>query len=163
MSDKKIHTGGLETLTDIALKNSNLGLAQRLAEITQTEGGQVTRKQFKTMLGLTRKLAAATKDVAEKTVSEHVLSCVRIGAAGGHITADVLKKWIFPLVDTWPELTVAQLEDCGLTRDKVIQAGLTLLKGVREKSISHIGKEGGGYNTRILSFNIRQSPYHCID
>ena len=118
MSDRKIHTGGLESIMDVAMKNRNLSLAMRLAEITVSEGGKVTRKQFKSMLSLTRKMALATKDVAEKSVMEHVFSCVRIGAASGHMTPEILKKWIFPLVDTWPELTVAQLEDCGLARDK---------------------------------------------
>jgi len=129
MSDRKIHTGGLESIMDVAMKNRNLSLAMRLAEITVSEGGKVTRKQFKSMLSLTRKMALATKDVAEKSVMEHVFSCVRIGAASGHMTPEILKKWIFPLVDTWPELTVAQLEDCGLARDKTVTPMIEYLVG----------------------------------
>jgi len=129
MSDRKIHTGGLESIMDVAMKNRNLGLAMRLAEITMSEGGKVSKKQFKSMLSLTRKLANATRDVAEAGVLEHVFSCVRIGAASGHMTPDILKKWIFPLVDTWPELTVAQLEEAGLPRDKTVTPMIEYLVG----------------------------------
>ncbi len=39
------------------------------------------------------------------------MACVRVGASCGHLGPDLLKRCVFPHVDnTWPELTVAQLE-----------------------------------------------------
>lgn len=44
MSDRKIYSGGLANLIDLALKNQNLALALKLSDILMAEGGKVRTK-----------------------------------------------------------------------------------------------------------------------
>ena len=44
MSDRKIYSGGLTNIIDLALKNQNLALALKLSDILMAEGGKVKAK-----------------------------------------------------------------------------------------------------------------------
>jgi len=122
MSDRKIHTGGLENLVDIGMKNKDIALAVRLADILVSEGGRITKKQYKNLLALIKKCG-------DKEVYEHVFAAVKVGTVSKLMSPDILKKWIFPLLDTWPELTIAQLEDYGLSRDQTVTPMIEYLVG----------------------------------
>ena len=122
MSARKIHNGGLENLIDVAMKNKNLSLTVKLADILVSEGGKITKKQFKNLLSLSRK-SGKQEDY------ENVFSCVKIGSVSNHMTPEVLKKFIFPMLDTWPELSIAQLEDYGLSRDQTVTPMIEYLVG----------------------------------
>ena len=122
MSTRKIHNGGLENLIDVAMKNKNLSLTVKLADILVSEGGKITKKQFKHLLNLSRK-SGKQEDY------EHVFSCVKIGSVSNHMTPEVLKKFIFPMLNTWPELSIAQLEDYGLSRDQTVTPMIEYLVG----------------------------------
>ena len=122
MSDRKIQTGGLENLVDLAIKDKNSALTMKLADILLSEGGKITKKQFKNMLVMTRKNK-------RKDASEAVLNCVKIGSVSKHMTPEILKKCIFPQLDTWPEITIAQLEDYGLERDQTVTPMIEYLIG----------------------------------
>jgi hypothetical protein len=129
MSDRKINTGGLENLMDVAVRNRNVPLCLKLADILVAEGGQISKKQFKKLLGL------AKRGVPDKEAKDIVLACVRVGAAnssGGqqHLGPEVLKRCVFPHVDnTWPELMVAQLEEQGLARAHTVTPLIEFLVG----------------------------------
>lgn len=123
MSDRKINTGGLENLLDMAAKNKNVPLCIKLSDILVTEGGKVSKKLFKKLLGL-------AKRVPDKEAKEVAFACVRLGSTSGHLTPEVLKRCIFPHMDnTWPELTVAQLEDQGLGRTATVTPLIEFLVG----------------------------------
>ena len=122
MSERKIQTGGLETLIDLAIKNKNSALTMKLADILVSDGGKITKKQFKNMLTLARKSS-------DKDASEIMLSCVKIGSVSKHMTPEILKKHVFSQLDTWPELTIAQLEDYGLERDQTVTPMIEYLIG----------------------------------
>ena len=123
MSDRKINTGGLENLMDMAVKNKNVPLCLKLADILAAEGGKISKKQFKKVLGL-------AKRVPDKEAQEIVFACVRVGTGSGHLGPEVLKRCVFPHMDnTWPELTVAQLEDQGLGRAATVTPLIEFLVG----------------------------------
>merc|ERR550534_669211 len=110
MADKKLLTGGLDKLVDIALKHKNFALSYKLADILLTEGGKIEEKSFCKLL----KLAVNTE------AEEDVLSCARIGQKLGLLTNEVLKKQIFPNLHNWPELVVTSLEDVGVERKATV-------------------------------------------
>jgi hypothetical protein len=124
MSDRKINTGGLENLMDVAVRNKNVPLCLKLADILVAEGGKISKKQFKKLLGLAKRVTD------NKDAKDIVLACVRLGAGCGHLGSEVLKRGVFPHVDnTWPELTVAQLEDQGLGRAHTVTPLIEFLVG----------------------------------
>jgi hypothetical protein len=57
MSDRKITTGGLENLMDLAVKNKNVPLCLKLTDILVSEGGKISKKQFKKLLGLAKRVS----------------------------------------------------------------------------------------------------------
>lgn len=122
MADRKIYTGGIENLLSLSMKNKNIALSMKLADIMISDGGCISKKAFKSMLGMLEKTEG-------KDVSDNVLACVKIGAASNLMTPDILKRYIFPLLDTWPELCIAQLEEYGLGRDQTVTPIIEFLVG----------------------------------
>merc|ERR1719228_2477094 len=57
------------------------------------------------------------------------MACVRLGAHLKFITPEVLKKQIFPQLNSWPELIIAALEESGLSRDMTITPMVEWLVG----------------------------------
>jgi len=110
MAEKKLLNGGLDKLVDIAIKHRNFGLSCKLADILVSEGGKIEEKNFAALL----KLALKTKS------DEDLLSCAKIGQKLGFLTPEVLKKQIFPNIDSWPELVVTSLEEVGVGRDVTV-------------------------------------------
>jgi len=107
MGEQKILSGGLNRLVEVAVSQKNLPLGIKLAEILLGEGGKLKEEHFTVLLSL----AAKSKD------EDAIFSCVRLGTAADLITPDQLKKDIFPSLESWPELVVASLEECGLGRE----------------------------------------------
>jgi hypothetical protein len=122
MSDRKIYSGGIQNLIDLALKNQNLALALKLSDILLVEGGKVTIKQFKQMLMLSKKTDS-------KETHEDMFAAVRIGARFKYLTPDMLKRHVFPSLETWPELTIAQLEEYGVGRAETVTVMIEYLVG----------------------------------
>jgi hypothetical protein len=122
MSDRKIYSGGIQNLIDLALKNQNLALALKLSDILLVEGGKVTKKQFKQMLMLSKKTDS-------KETHEDMFAAVRIGARFKYLTPDMLKRHVFPSLETWPELTIAQLEEYGVGRAETVTVMIEYLVG----------------------------------
>merc|ERR1719273_1714129 len=58
-----------------------------------------------------------------------LMPVVRLGAACGHVSPELLKKSVFPRLRTWPELVVAQLEEAGLERAATVTPLLEWLIG----------------------------------
>jgi len=110
MAEKKLLNGGLDKLVDIAIKHKNFGLSCKLADILVSEGGKMEEKNFASLL----KLALKTNS------DEDLLSCANIGQKLGFLTPEVLKKQIFPNIDSWPELVVTSLEEVGVGRDVTV-------------------------------------------
>ena len=107
MGEQKILSGGLNRLVEVAVSQKNLPLGIKLAEILLGEGGKLKEEHFTVLLSL----AAKSKD------EDAIFSCVRLGTAADLITPEQLKKDIFPSLESWPELVVASLEECGLGRE----------------------------------------------
>ncbi len=145
MSDRKIYSGGMGNLIDLALKNGNLALALKLSDVLIAEGGKVTKKQFKQMIMLSKKSGDDNH--------EGMFACVRIGSKFKYLSAEMLKRHVFPSLDTWPELTIAQLEEFGLSRTETVTAMIEYLvgKGETEAASTVAGnilfyyREGGLY------------------
>jgi hypothetical protein len=135
MSDRKIYSGGIQNLIDLALKNQNLALALKLSDILLVEGGKVTKKQFKQMLMLSKKTDS-------KETHEDMFAAVRIGARFKYLTPDMLKRHVFPSLETWPELTIAQLEEYGVGRAETVTVMIEYLvgKGDTEAASTVAGK-----------------------
>ena len=56
---------------------------------------------------LEKKSAKSDKEIGH----EELLACVKIGSKFKYLTPEMLKKHVFPCMEnTWPELTIAQLE-----------------------------------------------------
>ena len=104
MAEKKLMSGGLDKMVDIALKHNNFALSYKLSEILLTEGGVINEKSFGDLL----KLGIRTKS------DDDILSCAKIGHKLGFLTPEVLKKQIFPNIHNWPELVVTSLEEVSL-------------------------------------------------
>ena len=75
-----------------------------------SEGGKFQEKNFTELL----KLALKTKS------DEDLLTCAKIGMKLGFLTPEVLKKQVFPNIDSWPELVVTSLEEVGVGRDVTV-------------------------------------------
>jgi len=110
MAEKKLLTGGLDMMVDIAIRHKNFSLSSKLTEILVAEGGKFEEKTFTELL----KLALKTKS------DEDLLSCAKIGKKLGFLTPEVLKKQVFPNIDSWPELVVTSLEEVGVGRDVTV-------------------------------------------
>ena len=112
MSERKIYSGGLQKLLDLALENENLTLALKLSDILAADGGKITKKQFKQMLML-------SKNVEESEMKhEAMFNCIKIGNLFNYVNSGIMKKHIFPAMmdgqgSSWPELVIAQLEEYG--------------------------------------------------
>jgi len=107
MAERRLLTGGLDHLVELAIKDKNFSLGYRLADILVGEGGKLTDGQFTELLSL----AASSKS------EDNIISCVKIGNKLNLLTPEVLKKQIFPQLDSWPELVIANLEEAGMKRD----------------------------------------------
>ena len=107
MGEQKILSGGLDRLVEVAVGQKNLPLGIKLAEILVGEGGKLDEQHFTVLLSL----AAKSKD------EDAMFACVRLGTTSGLITPELLKKEVFPSLESWPELVVASLEECGLGRE----------------------------------------------
>eukprot|EP00092_Neocalanus_flemingeri_P021226 GFUD01023000.1.p1 GENE.GFUD01023000.1~~GFUD01023000.1.p1 ORF type:complete len:1120 (-),score=366.36 GFUD01023000.1:285-3644(-) len=110
MAEKKLLTGGLDKMVDIAIKHKNFGLSAKLTDILVSEGGKIEEKNFGNLL----KLALKSKS------DEDLLSCAKIGQKLGFLTPEVLKKQVFPHIDSWPELVVTSLEEAGVGREVTV-------------------------------------------
>ena len=157
MSDRKIYSGGMGNLIDLALKNGNLALALKLSDVLIAEGGKVTKKQFKQMIMLSKKSGDDNH--------EGMFACVRIGSKFKYLSAEMLKRHVFPSLDTWPELTIAQLEEFGLSRTETVTAMIEYLvgKGETEAASTVAGNIGflyrggrGLYNVKNRNISIRK-------
>ena len=102
MGEQKILSGGLDRLVEVAVGQKNLPLGIKLAEILVGEGGKLDEQHFTVLLSL----AAKSKD------EDAMFACVRLGTTSGLITPELLKKEVFPSLESWPELVVASLEEC---------------------------------------------------
>jgi len=107
MAEKKLMSGGLDKIVHHAITNKNLYLSCKLVEILQSEGGKISEQSFSKLL----QMALKSKS------DEDILGCVKIGQKLGFITPEVLKKQIFPKIDSWPELLVTSLEEAGVGRE----------------------------------------------
>jgi len=107
MGEQKILSGGLDRLVEVAVSQKNLPLGIKLGEILVAEGGKLEEQHFNILLSL----AANSKD------EDAIFACVRLGTTSNLITPELLKKDVFPSLDSWPELVVASLEECGLGRE----------------------------------------------
>lgn len=119
MAEKKLLTGGLDRMVDISIKHKNFNLGSKLAEILVSEGGKINEKNFADLL----KLALDTKS------DEDLLSCAKIGKKLGFLTPEVLKKQVFPNIDSWPELVVTSLEEVGVGRNETVTPMVEWLVG----------------------------------
>jgi len=128
MSERKIYSGGLQKLLDLALENENLTLALKLSDILAADGGKITKKQFKQMLML-------SKNVEESEMKhEAMFNCIKIGNLFNYVNAGIMKKHIFPAMmdgqgSSWPELVIAQLEEYGVGRSQTVTAMIEYLVG----------------------------------
>ena len=107
MGEQKILSGGLDRLVEVAVSQKNLPLGIKLGEILVAEGGKLEEQHFNILLSL----AAKSKD------EDAMFGCVRLGTSSNLITPELLKKDVFPSLESWPELVVASLEECGLGRE----------------------------------------------
>jgi len=107
MGEQKILSGGLDRLVEVAVSQKNLPLGIKLGEILVAEGGKLEEQHFTVLLSL----AAKAKD------EDAMFACVRLGTTSNLITPELLKKDVFPSLESWPELVVASLEECGLGRE----------------------------------------------
>jgi len=128
MSERKIYSGGLEKLLDLALENENLTLALKLSDILAADGGKISKRQFKQMLMLSKS--------AEDTGIKHeaMFNCIKIGNLFNYVNSGMLKKHIFPTMmdgqgNSWPELVIAQLEEFGVGRSQTVTAMIEYLVG----------------------------------
>jgi len=119
MAEKKLLTGGLNKIVEIAIKHKNFGLSIKLADILVAEGGKLNENSFNDLLKISLKNRA----------DEDVLSCAKIGHKLGFLTPEVLKKQVFPHVDSWPELVVTSLEEVGVGRDITVTPMVEWLVG----------------------------------
>jgi len=119
MAEKKILSGGLDKMVEISIKNKNLNLGSKLAEILVSEGGKIEERTFTELLQLSLK----TK------LDEDVLSSVKIGKKLGYLTTDLLKKQIFPNINSWPELVITSLEEVGVGREETVTPIIEWLVG----------------------------------
>jgi len=110
MAEKKLLIGGLDMMVDISIRHKNFSLSSKLAEILVSEGGTLKEKNFAELL----KLALKNKS------DEDLLNCAKIGKKLGFLTPEVLKKQIFPNIDSWPELVVTSLEEVGVGRGETV-------------------------------------------
>ena len=110
MAEKRLMTGGLDKMVEIALKYKNFALSYKLADILLSEGGQIEERVFSDLL----KIAVNSKS------DEDILSCARMGNKLGFLSAEVLKKQIFPNIESWPELVVTSLEEVEVGRDLTV-------------------------------------------
>jgi len=106
MGEKKVLSGGLDFLVQISLQHKNQVLSQKLIEILLGEGGMLSEEQYSSLLNL----------ALQSKGEENLLNCLAIGSKLKFITADCLKKQIFPKLENWPELVIANLEEVGLDR-----------------------------------------------
>jgi len=119
MAEKKLLTGGLDRMVDISIRHKNFSLSSKLAEILVSEGGKLDEKNFTELL----QLALKTK------CDEDLLSCAKIGKKLGFLTPEVLKKQVFPNIDSWPELVVTSLEEAGVGREETVTPMVEWLVG----------------------------------
>jgi len=119
MAEKKLLTGGLDKMVDISIRHKNFSLSSKLTEILVSEGGKIKENDFTELL----KLALKTKS------DEDLLSCVKIGKKLGFLTPEVLKKQVFPNIDSWPELVVTSLEEVGVGRGETVTPMVEWLVG----------------------------------
>merc|ERR1719220_1376068 len=110
MADKKLMSGGLDKMVDIALQYKNFALSYKLADILLSEGGKIEERVFSDLL----KIAVNSKS------DEDILSCAKFGRKLGFLTADILKKQIFPNLENWPELVVTSLEEAEVGREVTV-------------------------------------------
>ena len=110
MADKKLMSGGLDKMVDIALQYKNFALSYKLADILLSEGGKIEERVFSDLL----KIAVKSKS------DEDILSCAKFGRKLGFLTADILKKQIFPNLENWPELVVTSLEEAEVGREVTV-------------------------------------------
>jgi len=110
MAEKRLMTGGLDKMVEIALKHKNFALSYKLADILLSEGGRIGERVFSDLL----KIAVNSKS------DEDVLSCARIGQKLGFLSSELLKKHIFPHIDSWPELVVTSLEEVEVGREVTV-------------------------------------------
>merc|ERR1719220_81523 len=110
MADKKLMSGGLDKMVDIALQYKNFALSYKLADILLSEGGKIEQRVFSDLL----KIAVNSES------DEDILSCAKFGRKLGFLTGDVLKKQIFPHIENWPELVVTSLEEAGVGREVTV-------------------------------------------
>merc|ERR1719220_1590643 len=110
MADKKLMSGGLDKMVDIALNYKNFALSYKLADILLSEGGKIEQRVFSDLL----KIAVNSES------DEDILSCAEFGRKLGFLTGDVLKKQIFPHIENWPELVVTSLEEAGVGREVTV-------------------------------------------
>ena len=110
MADKKLMSGGLDKMVDIALQYKNFALSYKLADILLSEGGKIEERVFSDLL----KIAVKSKS------DEDILSCAKFGRKLGFLTADILKKQIFPNLENWPELVVTSLEEAEVGRELTV-------------------------------------------
>ena len=110
MADKKLMSGGLDKMVDIALQYKNFALSYKLADILLSEGGKIEQRVFSDLL----KIAVNSES------DEDILSCAKFGRKLGFLTGDVLKKQIFPHIENWPELVVTSLEEAEVGREVTV-------------------------------------------
>ena len=110
MAEKRLMTGGLDKMVDIALKYKNFALSYKLTDILMSEGGKIEERVFCDLL----KIAVNSKS------DEDILSCAKIGKKLGFLSAEVLKKQIFPHIESWPELVVTSLEEVEVGREVTV-------------------------------------------
>jgi len=119
MAEKRLLTGGLDRMVDISIKHKNFSLSSKLAEILVSEGGKLNETNFTELLQLSLKTKC----------DEDLLSCAKIGKKLGFLTPEVLKKQVFPNINSWPELVVTSLEEAGVGREETVTPMVEWLVG----------------------------------
>ena len=110
MAKKKLLERGLDKMVDISIKHKNFSLSSKLAEILVSEGGNLNGRNYTDLLQL----------ALNTNCDENLLCCTKIGKKLGFLTPEVLKKQVFPNIDSWPELVVTSLEEAGVGREETV-------------------------------------------